>query len=103
MDTAQSDRRGSLRSLFVLPLPLALFAFTIGYPLAVLLFDMRVNQRDVALSVALGAVVGALMGSAVWLTGRRLLAICVGILACSISIVAYVVLGLGIPLEWIIR
>ncbi|MAG93062.1 MAG: hypothetical protein CMJ48_04865 [Planctomycetaceae bacterium] len=68
-----------------------------------MLLDIHLGQRAIAFSVGIGFAVGTLAGGVLWLAGRRLLGTCVGILACSFSIVAYVVLGLGIPLEWIIQ
>jgi len=101
-DAPPIGRQFALRSLLFLPVPVALFFLTIWRLLAVL-SDIHLGQRDVALSIGIGAVVGALVGSVFWLAKRRLLAISLGILAWSISIMAYVVFGLGIPVEWIIK
>ena len=89
-------------SLLLMPVPVALFFLTIWRLLSVL-SDIHLAQRHITLSVGIGVVVGTLVGSVFWLAGRRLLGISLGILAWSVSIIAYVVLGLGIPVEWIIK
>ena len=101
-DAPPIGRQFSLRSLLLLPVPVALFSLTIWRLLAVL-SEIHLGQRDVALSIGIGAVVGTLVGSGFWLAGHRLLGISLGIIAWSISIMTYVVLGLGIPVEFIIK
>ena len=95
-------RRRIQYSLILLSVSVALFFLTIWQLLAVL-SDIHLAQRHITLSVGIGAVVGTLVGSVFWLAGRRLLGASLGILAWSVSIIAYVVFGLGIPVEWIIK
>jgi len=101
-DAPPLGRQFSLRSLLLLPVPVALFCLTI-WPLPTILSDSHFAQRHIALSIGIGAIVGSLVASVFWLAGRRLLGISVGIIAWSISIIAYFVFGLGIPVEWIFK
>ena len=101
IDAPPIGRQFSLRSLLLLPVPVALFVVTI-WRLLTVLSDIHLGQRDIAFSVGIGAVVGTLVGSVFWLNRRRLLGLSLGIIAWWISIVAYLNLGLGIPVNWII-
>ncbi len=101
-DAPPIGRQFPLRSLLLLSVPVALFCLTIWRLLAVL-SAIHLAQRDIALSIGIGALVGTLVVSVFWLAGHRLLGISFGIIAWSISIMAYFVFGLGIPIEWIIK
>ncbi len=101
-DAPPIGRQFSLRSLLFVPVLVVVFILTI-WRLVAILPEIHLGLRDIALSVGLGAVAGILVGTVFWLAGRRLLGILLGIIAWSITIMAYFVLGLGIPVEWIIK
>ena len=101
-DAPPIGRQFSLRSLLFVPVLVVVFILTI-WRLVAILPEIHLGQRDIALSIGIGALVGTLVVSVFWLAGRRLLGISFGIIAWLISILAYVVLGLGIPVEWIIK
>lgn len=82
---------------------LLLLSVCISWRLLAVLLELHLSQRHLIAAAAIGAVVGVLAARGLFSVGRRLHGVSLGLAAWSISVVAYAVFGLGIPVEWMIE
>ena len=76
-EAPRSSWQFSLRSLLLLAIPIALFTVTIWRLLAKSA-ELRLPEKQIAGSFAVGAVVGIVVTTIFWSNGRRLFAVSIG-------------------------
>jgi hypothetical protein len=87
--------------LLLLAIPIALFTVTIWRLLAKSA-ELRLPEKQIAGSFAVGAVVGIVVTTIFWSNGRRLFAVSIGIMAWWLLMLVGVTCT-GIPVLWFIE